>query len=366
MRLAVDVRHIEISGIGTYIQEAVPRVIRRLSGVAEVVLLGDPRVLRDYDWTGAPGVSVVRCTSAMYSAAEQWEIPRAIPADTAVLWAPHYAVPFSWRRGLIVTVHDLFHLAMPEYVGGHARWLYARAMFAHVRRRADAILCDSRFTYEEFLRLVGQPRGSISVCHLGVAPKWFNIRPAVSPRDRPYILFVGNVKPHKNLRRLLSAFERISAEVPHDLVILGRREGLITLDPGAESAAVSLGNRVAFTGRVADEVLEQYVAHASVVVLPSRYEGFGLPPLEAMAAGCPTVVSRAGSLPEICGDAAEYCDAEDVADIAAKLGRVLTDAALREELRSRGRKHALTYSWDACADAVARTVVRWRRRSACS
>jgi glycosyltransferase involved in cell wall biosynthesis len=239
---------------------------------------------------------------------------------------------------------------MPEYVAGAHRRAYARLMFGAVRRNAAMVLCDSHFTASEFRRLVGSREPAPRTIHLGVAESWFDVRRERRPHERPFLLYVGNVKPHKNVGALLTAFRALADAVPHDLVAVGKRDGLITADPVAASLAQGLGDRVHFTGLVEPSRLEQYFAHADALVLPSLYEGFGLPPLEAMACGCPVITSDAASLPEVCGEAALYCDPRSPRDIAEKIVRLLSDPDLQDELRRRGRVRAASFSWDRCAE----------------
>jgi glycosyltransferase involved in cell wall biosynthesis len=249
---------------------------------------------------------------------------------------------------MLVTFYDLFHLAMPKLVGGRHKRFYAKLMFHMVRWRALAIITISQFSKDEFWRFIGPTRQSIIPIHLGVAKSWFDIKPSARPYSKKYILFVGNIKPHKNLSRLVKAFNLILNRINHDLVIVGKKEGFITGDTLVADLATRLGSRVEFTGYVDDAALHQYFAHAEVMVFPSLYEGFGLPPLEAMAAGCPVLVSNVGPMPEVCGDAALYCDPYNVDDIAQKLFTILNDDTLRETLRQRGLERAHSFTWDKC------------------
>lgn len=346
-KVAVDVRLLEASGIGRYLREVVSRLVTR--GSYRYTLLGDPQAIAQHVG-GHPGVSAVRARAPIYSLSEQLELLRRIAGDTDLYWAPHYNVPLVHPGRLLVTVHDVLHLALPEYAGRAHRRLYARLMFQAATRRAAAILCVSRFTAEEVVRHTGISRHKVRVVHNGVGPEWFSPPGGEPPHPRPYFLFVGNVKPHKNLGRLVAAFELASASLPHDLVIVGRREGFLTGDDEVARRAEALGGRVRFTGEVPERELRRFVANATALVFPSVYEGFGLPPLEAMASGCPALVSRAAALPEVCGKAALYFDPFDVEDIARALVRVATEEGLRAELVERGREHASRFSWDRCAE----------------
>ena len=133
------------------------------------------------------------------------------------------------------------------------------------------------------------------------------------------------------------------------MIIVGKKEGFITADKSVDVFAKRLGNRVCFTGPVADNVLKQYYVNASLLILPSLYEGFGLPPLEAMACGCPTIVSHVASLPEVCGDATLYCDPYNINDIAAKILLLLSEPELQDKLREKGLEQARKFTWDKSA-----------------
>ena len=346
--ITVDARMIGASGIGTCIAEWLPRLIAARPEI-DFVLIGPGPVLGALPWTRAPNARVIEFDAPIYSIWEQIALPPRVPRRTDVLWSPHYNIPVTWRGRLAVTIHDLAHLALPQFVGGLHRRAYARFMFDRVSRSAQAIMTDSEFTRAEFARLVGVRRAEPQVVHLGVDRGWFEIPPSPSPHPRPYLLYVGNVKPHKNLSRLLQAFEQLAPRISCDLLVLGKNEGFLSEDADARAAAERLVPRVQLLGAVPQEMLKRYVSHAEAVVQPSLYEGFGLPPLEAMAAGCPAIVSRAASLPEVCGDAALYFDPLDSGTIAEAVLRLLHQPKLRATLCRRGLERARHFTWDRSA-----------------
>src|SRR5204862_6339082 len=187
------------------------------------------------------------------------------------------------------------------------------------------VLFVSAFSRDERPRCPAARRDQVRRVYLGGDSAWFE---ETARRDAvtPYVVYVGNVKPHKNLGTLLTAFAQLAGKIPHHLVVIGQHSGFRTGDSAAMSAAKLLGDRVTFVGLVTDERLRELVAGADALTLPSLYEGFGLPPLEAMACGCPALVSRCGSLPEVCGDAALYCEATSPEDVASRLFDLLTDS----------------------------------------
>lgn len=355
-RLAVDMRMLRASGIGTYLRQLVSRLIG-IEG-RTLALLGDVPELRHNGFDRVPGTTLHRCDAPIYSIREQIALRRSTPGGVELFWSPHYNIPLLLGAKLVVTVHDTLHLARPEYVRGSHRRIYARTMFRQLRGRANAIICDSHFTADELIRYAGIAEDRIEVIHLGVDESWFEPVATSSPRPRPYFVYVGNVKPHKNLMGLLEGFSLVLADLPHDLIIIGKNDGFISGDDRAIARAARMGKRVTFTGEVADATLRAYIGHAEALVLPSYYEGFGLPALEAMAAGCPALVSRVASLPEVCGQAALYFDPRDPVEIADRLRQVAQDRVLREELIVGGRERARRFTWDRCASETAAVLDR--------
>lgn len=352
--LCVDLRWIDCSGIGSYIKGLMPGLTAALHDVA-VVGLGHKERLLELSWAQAPNVRVIDCRASRYSLTEQFLLPLTIPRDTNLFFSPHYPTPLLYRGRFAVTVHDLSHLVVPEIASNPFKRAYASTMLNNVRRRAALILTVSNFSKSELLRCTRGPRtDNIMTVHEGVANEWFDAQKLPRSRLRPYLVYVGNIKPYKNVSRLVEAFIGVMKSVPHDLLIVGKYEGLITGETdGFFARAKSAGERIQLTGHVSQPELLSLVANADALVLPSLYEGFGLPPLEAMAAGVPVLVARAAALPEICGDAALYCDPLNVEDLDAGLVSILTDQELRSRLVGAGREHVSKYSWDHCAQQTA-------------
>ncbi len=356
--LKIDLRMLRFSGIGTYLVNLIPEIIKTNPDI-HFYLVGKKDEIRCYDWANNDNVTVENCQVPIYSISEQFLLARKKPTDTDLFWVSHYNIPLLYSGKLLVTVHDVFHIAMPEYREGIHQRLYAKTLFTAVKYKADKIICVSEFTAGELVRLTGVNPAKITVIHNGVNREWFEIEKC--PHNKPYLLYVGNVKPYKNLVRLVEAFELLANKIPHDLMIVGKKEGFITNDRVVEKRAASLKQRVYFTGCVDDELLHQYFVHADALVFPSLYEGFGLPPLEAMACGCPVIVSNAASIPEVCGDAAIYCNPYSVEDIADKIEQLLADKSLQEEMRLKGIERAKAFSWDKTVQqtcAVIETLIK--------
>jgi glycosyltransferase involved in cell wall biosynthesis len=349
--LCIDLRWIDRSGIGTYIKGIMPGILARLEDVA-VVGIGPKHHIQNFEWSSADNFEIVDCTVARYSLGEQIILPFAIPKRTDLFFSPHYPIPLLYSGRLVVTVHDLSHLVLPEIVSSRAKRMYAKTMFHEVRRRSAIVITNSEFTKSELLRLTnGRREDNVVPIHLGISEEWFNLSAAVAKPVEPYIVHVGNIKPHKNLLRLVDAFTQIMDRIPHQLFIVGQCDGFITGESAEFFSRVkAVGNRIHLTGVVEQQKLLELVRNARVLVMPSIYEGFGFPPLEAMAAGVPTIAAKAGSLPEICGDAALYCDPQNTDDIAAQLSILLADRTLSDEFIKRGRQRAKLFSWDSCAE----------------
>jgi glycosyltransferase involved in cell wall biosynthesis len=204
---------------------------------------------------------------------------------------------------------------------------------------------------------------------MSVIPLGVDIVPAAAHRPRnaggsPYLLFVGLVKPHKNLTGLLRAFEQIAPAIAHRLIVVGRHSGLRGIDAEALALARRLAPRVELIEGVAAETLAGLMAGADLLIQPSFHEGFGLPPLEAMAAGTPVLAARAGALPEVCGDAALYFDPASAADIARCILQALGDDAMRARLRQAGLARARRFPWNACAGATVAVLLAAARDAA--
>ena len=347
---------LDTGGIGTYLAELLPRIVASMDE-ARFTLLGDEALLRRL-LPASSRVAIRPFDVPIYSVREQLAFVGSIPRDTTLFWSPHFNIPLGFRGPLAVTVHDVAHLALPQ--SSLARRAYATWMFSAVRRRAAIVFCDSAFTAAEFTRRVGAPR-ELKVCHLGVAPRWFEPDDTSPPLGEPYFLYVGNVKPHKNLGRLLDAFAGVAPATGHRLVIVGRRDGMRTIDHHVAERAAALGECIVYTGYVSPEALERYVRGCDALVLPSLYEGFGLPPLEALACGRAVAVSNAASLPEVCGPVAEYFDPLDETSIAAALIRLAHRAPDSADVIARRRDWARRFDWETCATA---TVAGFRRAMA--
>ncbi|OGT14392.1 MAG: hypothetical protein A3F73_10560 [Gallionellales bacterium RIFCSPLOWO2_12_FULL_59_22] len=257
----------------------------------------------------------------------------------------------------IVTIHDASVFAFPEaYSTGFRAWY--RLALPTLARTAARIITDSHFSEGELVRYCGAPQDKIAVVHLGVdhmnrLQPDYHVLQKHGLGIKPYVLAVGSLSPHKNYMRLAQAFDLLRNE-DVDIVIAGGANSMVF----SNSVSLSGRDNVRFLGYVNDSELRALYERAHCFVYPSLYEGFGLPPLEAMACGCPTIVSDAASLKEVCGTATLYCNPESHEDIAGKIGLLLADSGLREKLRVAGRNRAGGFRWADTARAIWEETVR--------
>jgi glycosyltransferase involved in cell wall biosynthesis len=360
VRIGIDARKLHDFGIGTYIRNLL-RQLARQDHDSEFVVLCRPE---DRSPLGSLGENfrAVAETSGNYSIAEQLRIPVALKREGVTLFhAPHYVLPPLVSCRSVVTIHDCIHLMFPQYLPNRIALNYARTSMALAARRATRVLTVSESSKRDIVRFFGTAADKIDVIYNA-----YDERFAVEPREEDvirvreryqlhdeFVLYAGNVKPHKNLERLIEAFHLVrSRGLDHlKLVMIG--------DEISKYAALrravhrnQLHQYVRFLGYMPEETLAVLYRLAGVFVFPSLYEGFGLPPLEAMASGTPVVTSNVSSLPEVAGDAAVLVDPYDPQAIGDGIYRVLTDEHLRRDLRKKGIARAHQFSWEASVRRV--------------
>jgi glycosyltransferase involved in cell wall biosynthesis len=360
VRIGIDARKLHDFGIGTYIRNLLKQ-LACLDRDTEYVIICRPDDRDALDGLGRNFRPVVE-TAGRYSLAEQVKIPLALRREGVTLFhAPHYVLPPLVMCKSVVTIHDCIHLMFPQYLPNRLSHAYARLSIALAARRANRVLTVSESSKRDILRFVDVPPEKINVIYnsyderFGVEPKeedTVRVRERYQLHD-PFVLYAGNVKPHKNLERLIEAFHLVRNRGLDrlKLVLIGDEISKYT----ALRRAVhrhQLHQYVRFLGYLPGETLAVMYRLAGVFVFPSLYEGFGLPPLEAMASGTPVVTSNVSSLPEVAGNAALLVDPYDTISIADGIHRVLTDDGLNADLRRLGLARAKQFSWETSVRRV--------------
>ncbi len=354
--VAIDLRMYGMSGIGRYLQSVMPEVLPRLQS-ERIIVFGNADLLMQESWASGGRVEIRNERARIFSIQEQLNAFRRDYMRSGLLWVPQYNVPVAYRGKLVVTIHDLCQLAHPETLGSDLQRWYARTLISRAVRQADAVLCVSKFTRAEIGKYLDVDCSRITVTYpgRGLAAQETHVRP-VHAAGRPYILAVGNVKPHKNLRRLISAFELTRDRIEHDLVIVGKRDGFLNAEKLPAGSSAASDDRIRFTGHISDEELLGYYRSADALMFPSLYEGFGFPLVEAMAQGCPVACSNIASLPEVAGDAALLFDPYDIDQIAVALFAVASDAPLRQQMVKKGFERAAKFSAERCGQQTADVI----------
>ena len=361
----------QVGGTETYLRRTLAAAATRLREDEELVVFANAENRRALalDLKDAPRTTVVdtglRAESRVRRVLfENLSLPRLVrAAEIDVLWNPGNAAPARIPCPQATAVFDMQYCHFPEDFSRLALFAMRRLVPAAVRRSA-VVLAPSEFSRQEIhAQLPRTPPGRVLVTHYAAEPELARPLPGPFVAERilaltryadPILLAVGNTYPHKDFATAVAAFGRICDRIPHRLVLVGRpRLG----EPAVEAAVAALPPGARFTrlGYVLREDLRALYQGADAFVLPSRYEGFGLPVLEAMAAGLPVVAAREGSVPEVAGDAAIFARTGDPDDFAAALLRLLAGPGAEEErarLAALGRARAARFSWDATAEAT--------------
>jgi len=347
IRLGVDGRELRpgvSTGIGRYVLE----VLRAASAAGwSCVVYGDAGARLD---PTLPGVTFTALDTSWTQWWDQVTLPRALARDRiTVFLSPYYKGPVRAPCPVVLTIHDLYFI---DYPGRH-RPVYEAIVTRAARLyagRAAAIISDSEYSKRAIVDRLGVSATKVSVIPVALGGEFKPASLTTAARARygltsPYVLYVGNFNPHKNIPRLIRAFGLLPGPVRsrHSLVLAGGYgDGRPELARLAES--LGLTDRVVFPGRVDDADLPALYSEAAVYVTPSLQEGFGATVLEAMACGAPVISSNRAALPEVVGDAGLLFDAEQERELAAVLARVLSDAALAEDLRRRALARAGLYT----------------------
>jgi glycosyltransferase involved in cell wall biosynthesis len=316
-KLAIDCRMINMAGIGTYIKNILPRLIE--SNEFVIICLGYDD-LKAFSWFSK--VQYIPVKSRILSFNEQIELAYKIP-NCEVFWSPNWNITWLPNKAKhhVVTIHDVYHLANKSKFS-FLKIKMMQAYMSFIRLFADSVITVSNFSKSEIIRHSAIPARMIYVIHLAVDEQYTNMIGDCSNEDE-YILYVGNVKPHKNLLLSLIAFSQIK-DTNLKFYIVGQKDGFITNDSTLNDYIIKLGNRIVFTGKVSDNEVKNYYKNAKLFLFPSTYEGFGLPILEAMKFKLPIITSDSASIPEVAGPNVIYFNAFQVEDLVNKLNNFLS------------------------------------------
>ena len=361
MRIGIDARFFGSghTGLGRYAEELVTHLARHDTG-HEFVLIVRPEA------TGLAAafgnvIEVCYADVAPYSLREQIGLTRALGrAGVDLMHFTHFNHPISYRGRFVLSIADLILLHYPgRGRGARLRVPPMRLVLKAGARRSSAIITVSDHQKQLIVEELGTPEDKVFVTHEAVNP-WFrppahevvsNLRRRLGVDGSPMLLYVGQWREHRNVPRLIEAFSIVRKQLDAKLVLVGARDRAFAEIQDA-IARHGVEDALKAVGFVADEELPAYYGTADAFVFPSLVEGFGLPPLEAMACGAPVAASNASPMPEVLGDAPAYFDPYDAADMASTILRLLEDREHRALHRQRGFARAAAFSWDRTARAT--------------
>jgi glycosyltransferase involved in cell wall biosynthesis len=356
-RIGIDVRKINDFGIGTHIQNIVKN-LAAIDSSHEFLLFHHFSEINHLELDNPRFFHIVD-RSPKYSLREHLSLPIKMKQyDLDLFHSPHYVLPIIHHCPTIVTIHDVIHLLFPQYLPSRMAHSYAKMMMFASTKSAAKVITVSQSSKQDIVRYLKIPPDKIEVIYNAVSDIY---KPMRSPDLRAklqehfglsgdYLLYVGNLMPHKNLKRLIYAYYRLLRQINRDikLVIVGegiphyRELKLLAYDLG-------LKDKIMFLGFIAREWLPILYNEATVFVFPSQYEGFGLPPLEAMACGTPVVTSNTSSLPEVVSDAGLLIDPYNIDELVDAMERCIMDQKLRGELIEKGLRRVKHFSWERTA-----------------
>jgi len=368
MKILIDATGVtrQKAGVGVYAKNLIHHLTEANRDMEIYLLVQDDDP--ELDFSGRPNVTLLRVPARYFRhllprfLLEQLCLPFLLwRLKIEVVHSLHYAFPYltlGTRR--VVTVHDMTFFSMPE-VHERIKVLYFRFFIRAAGRSADAIVFISRSAQQDFVARLGEPRGSSHVIphgkDEGLGPRcdptqFALIRNKYAMPER-FVLYIGTLEPRKNLERLLTSFSAVATEDASIGLVIAGKMGWMMGSLAGTVERLGLTGKVTFTGFILEEEKPILLSHCALFVYPSLYEGFGLPVLEALACGAPTITSRVSSLPEVAGDAALLIDPLDTSALSFAMASLLRDDALREGLRSRGFERAKQFTWRSTAEGTA-------------
>ncbi len=329
-----------MSGIGRYLRYLMPVFLSQENN--QYILLGNPDELTEY--ANLNNVEIRQIKSKIYSPFEHFELAKIVP-PCDIYFSPFFITPALKIRATrrITTIHDFFHLSEQADFSFLKR-LYVKLLYRIAIRKSDRIITISNFSKNELVKHFPIGEQKTTIIYNFVDRDHFKYSGENPYPDEKYILYVGNIKPHKNLVRLVKAFNQLKVSNVK-LVIVGDRDGLINGIEGFDDL-IAANNNIIFTGRISDNQLISLYSFAQFLAFPSLYEGMGAPPLEAMSCGTAVMASSISVIKEICRDGALYCDPMSIEDIRNKMSQLLENEELKNEYILKGEKVCSSYSRD--------------------
>lgn len=354
MIIGIDARMFHHTGIGRYIKN----LLRHMEHLEESKRY--EFLVVDRNLTAKEEFRQIKLNCKVFSLVEQLELPMKIAkANLDLLHSPQFNIPLMSRAVQVTTIHDCAYDRFPEEFPNRLASVYYKFMFPLALQKSKRIIAVSESTKRDLIELYKIAPQKISVIYEGVDEVFFRELPngRISELkmelrlDRDFALFVGLTRPRKNLERLLSAFAKLLSSLKGDVkLVLAGKVDTRFLDVRKLAEQLKISDNVIQLGFVPEDKLLPLYKAATFLVLPSLYEGFGLPVLEAMAAGTPVITSNVSSLPEVVDRDAILINPYDVDEIAEAMYKLFTDSNLREELRQKGRERARQFSWTKCAE----------------
>src|ERR1700691_2236039 len=367
VKIAIDIRRMTEFGVGTYIRNVV-RTLGRLDHETTYFLIGPPEKVKEIGSLPS-NFQAVPLAEPERSAMGYWEFRTTVERlGCDLLHIPNlFSVPRMLPCPYVMTVHDILeHLSRAREQTGFWRSMHFQ-LTKRVLSGAARIFAVSNFTKLEMEKLFNIPAGRIEVVYNAIDERLLQGHASAADRQLiveryqvtyPFLLYAGRISPHKNVVRMIEAFSALKAELEKDqtfpdlkLIIIGDD---VSGNPDLRRTVIRSGvqNDVRFLGFVPIEVLRTFYDAAKIFIFPSLYEGFGLPPLEAMAHGTPVVTSNVSSLPEVVGNAAVLVHPENVFEIMRALHRVLLDQRVRDRIKQRSYEQTRKFSWDKSAPRI--------------
>jgi glycosyltransferase involved in cell wall biosynthesis len=361
VKIAIDIRRMTEFGVGTYIRNVV-RTLGRLDRENKYLLIGPPAKVQEIGPL-PPNFHSAPLTSPERTVQGYRDFRTALQRlECDLVHIPNlFSIPRALPCPYVMTVHDMLeHMSRAREQSGVWRSLHFQ-LTRHVLRGAARIFAVSNFTRAEIEKLFGIPSARIEVVYNAIDERFLHGHATAADREMiaqryqvtyPFLLYTGRVSQHKNVVRMIEAFSALKTELERDhlypdlkLIIIGDD---LSGNPDLRRTVIRSGvqHDVRFLGFVPIEVLRIFYDVAKIFVFPSLYEGFGLPPLEAMAHGTPVVTSNVSSLPEVVGNAAVLVNPENIFEMMRALHRVLTDQPLRERMKERGYQQVTKFSWE--------------------